>query len=56
MRSKRTSERCEGGSEQANERASGPVLQSVFLVFLAHNGRGGMTVVVEGLLEVGRGN
>ena len=29
-----------GASEQANGRASGPVLQSVFLVDLAHSGGG----------------
>ena len=44
VRSERTSERCErtservsGASERANGRASGPVLQSVFLIVLAHS-------------------
>ena len=31
------SERVSGASERANGRASGPVLQSVFLVVLAHS-------------------
>ena len=34
------SERLSGASERANGRASGPVLQSVFLVVLSHSGAG----------------
>ena len=32
------SERVSGASERANGRASGPVLQSVFLAFIDHSG------------------
>ena len=37
-RSEQASERVSNASEQANRQASGPVLQYVFLVVLAHSG------------------
>ena len=37
-RSERASERVSGASERANGRASGPVLQSVFLAVIDHSG------------------
>ena len=44
-------QRVSGASERANGRASGPVLQSVFLVDLAHCGEG-VTVMVQGDVNV----
>ena len=49
--SEQASERVSGASEQANGRAIGPVLQSVFLVILAHSAMPKLTLCVLNVKE-----